>query len=68
MRKRKPGILKKNKTPGGQIKLSKEISDRIQNHCENDISSKHYDRCDYFEEKLEAVMIWESKLLELFQN
>ncbi len=29
----------------------KEIRDRIQNHCKNDISSKHYDRYDYFEEK-----------------
>ncbi len=53
------------KTLGGQIKLSKEIRDRIQNHCKNDISSKHYDRYDYFEEKMEAVMIWECKLLEL---
>lgn len=29
----------------------KEIRDRIQNHCKKDISSKHYDRYDYFEEK-----------------
>ncbi len=53
------------KTLGASIKLSKEILGRIQNHCQNDISNKHYNRYDYFEEKMEAVMIWEAKLLEL---
>jgi hypothetical protein len=53
------------KTLGGQIKLSKEIRDRIQNHCKHDISYKHYDRYDYFEEKMEGVMIWEASLLAL---
>ena len=53
------------KTLGGQIKLSKEIRDRIQNHNKSDVSSKHYGRYDYFEEKMEAVLKWESFLLNL---
>lgn len=56
------------KTLGGQIKISKEVRDRIQNHSLNDISSKHYDRYDYFEEKIDGVMKWENKLLELLNK
>lgn len=53
------------KTLGGQIKFSKEIRDRIQNHNKSDVSSKHYDRYDYFEEKMDAVLRWEEVLLNL---
>ena len=47
----------------GEIGLSKEIRDRIQNHAFNDVSSKHYDRHEYFDEKLQAIEQWEKKLL-----
>lgn len=46
----------------GQIKITKEIRDRIQHHALHDVSSVHYDRYDYSEEKLEALVKWEYKL------
>ena len=42
--------------------LSKEIRDRIQNHALQDVSSRHYDRHDYLNEKRQALEIWEAKL------
>ena len=39
------------KTLMGVAKLSKELRDRIQGHAFGDVSSKHYDRYDYFDEK-----------------
>ncbi|WP_061013003.1 tyrosine-type recombinase/integrase [Photobacterium leiognathi] len=50
------------KTLAGELGLSKEIRDRIQNHSMNDVSSKHYDRYDYFKEKRIALERWEAKL------
>lgn len=44
------------KTLAGQLKISKDIRDRIQNHAMNDVSSVHYDRYDYNNEKLEALL------------
>lgn len=38
--------------------LSKELRDRIQGHAFNDVSSKHYDRYDYFEEKRAGLHVW----------
>jgi len=51
------------KTLMGEIGVSKDIRDRLQNHALNDVSSKHYDRYDYLLEKREALLLWERKLL-----
>lgn len=50
------------KTLGGKIGISKEYRDRIQGHAFNDVSSKHYDRYDYFKEKLSSLEAWEKYL------
>ncbi|MGD6736318.1 tyrosine-type recombinase/integrase (plasmid) [Photobacterium leiognathi subsp. mandapamensis] len=50
------------KTLAGELGISKEIRDCIQNHSMNDVSSKHYDRYDYFKEKRIALERWEAKL------
>jgi integrase len=47
------------KTLAGEARLSKDIRDRLQNHAQTDVSSAHYDRYDYWEEKQEAVQKWE---------
>ena len=43
----------------GEAGLSKEIRDRIQGHAFSDVSSKHYDRFDYWAEKQAAMKKWE---------
>ncbi|MDE1482182.1 integrase arm-type DNA-binding domain-containing protein [Xenorhabdus bovienii] len=50
------------KTLMGEAGISKEIRDRIQNHALNDVSSKHYDRYDYLNEKRHALEIWENRI------
>ncbi|MEJ1497481.1 MAG: site-specific integrase, partial [Candidatus Sedimenticola sp. (ex Thyasira tokunagai)] len=50
------------KTRGGEIGLSKEIRDRLQNHAFSDVSSKHYDMWSYLPEKREAVEEWCAQL------
>lgn len=47
------------KTLGGKAGLSKEIRDRLQNHTLQDVSSKHYDRWNYMEEKRAAMEKWD---------
>lgn len=46
------------KTLAGAAGLSKDIRDRLQNHAENDVSSRHYDRYEYLAEKRAAVKTW----------
>ncbi len=46
------------KTLMGVAGISKEIRDRIQGHAFSDVSSKHYDRYDYFKEKKAALDVW----------
>jgi len=46
------------KTLSGKAGLSKEIRDKIQNHVLSDVSTKHYDMYDYFDEKQEALKLW----------
>jgi integrase len=46
------------KTLTGEIGISKEIRDRIQNHAFSDVSSKHYDRYEYLVEKRTALKRW----------
>jgi len=47
--------------------INKEIRDRIHNHSLNDISTKHYDRHDYLEEKRIAMKQW-NDILNLIIN
>ncbi|WJV21680.1 MULTISPECIES: tyrosine-type recombinase/integrase [Pseudomonas] len=46
------------KTLMGVAGLSKELKDRIQGHAFGDVSSKHYDRYDYFKEKQRGLQRW----------
>lgn len=52
------------KTLMGVAGISKEIRDRIQGHAFSDVSSKHYDRYDYFKEKQTALSVWADWLVE----
>ncbi|MDD5410709.1 MAG: integrase arm-type DNA-binding domain-containing protein [Methylobacter sp.] len=56
------------KTRMGEIGIEKSIRDRIQNHALNDVSSKHYDRYDYLQEKKAALLTWEKYLIELSEK
>ncbi len=50
------------KTLMGELGISKELRDRIQNHAFQDVSSKHYDRYSYLPEKRRALEAWEGRL------
>jgi len=51
------------KTRMGEVGISKELRDRIQNHAKSDVSSLHYDYWDYVPQKREALEQWEEQLL-----
>ncbi|MEY8238836.1 MAG: tyrosine-type recombinase/integrase [Cycloclasticus sp.] len=53
------------KTRMGELGLSKEIRDRINNHALNDVSSRHYDRYDYLKEKQNALDAWGKRLEQI---
>jgi integrase len=53
------------KTLMGELGVSKEIRDRLQNHAFSDVSSRHYDRFDYLPEKRHALESWEARLNEV---
>lgn len=53
------------KTLAGDMGISAEMRDRIQNHKRPGVSAKHYDRYDYLREKREIIEQWEKKLLDL---
>ncbi|MBD2780347.1 tyrosine-type recombinase/integrase [Xenorhabdus szentirmaii] len=53
------------KTLAGEMGISSEMRDRLQNHKKPGVSSKHYDRYDYLKEKREIIEQWENKLLSL---
>ncbi|WP_338803560.1 site-specific integrase [Xenorhabdus griffiniae] len=53
------------KTLAGEMGISSEMRDRLQNHKKPGVSTKHYDRYDYLKEKREIVEQWERKLLSL---
>lgn len=50
------------KTLTGGIGLSLEIRDRIQGHTLPGVSSKHYDKYGYLDEKRAALLAWEREL------
>ena len=53
------------KTHMARIKVLKEVRDRIQNHALHDVASTHYDRHDYFDEKLDGLKKWEDELTNI---
>ncbi|CAI1771532.1 Prophage CP4-57 integrase [Serratia quinivorans] len=53
------------KTLAGDMGLSIELRDRIQNHKLTGVSSKHYDRYDYIRERRQGLELWEEKLNRL---
>ncbi|WP_392559810.1 tyrosine-type recombinase/integrase [Orbus mooreae] len=50
------------KTLAGAMGISSEMRDRLQNHKIPGVSSKHYDRYDYWKEKQELILEWEKKI------
>ncbi|TDB48091.1 tyrosine-type recombinase/integrase [Photorhabdus luminescens] len=55
------------KTLAGEMGISSEMRDRLQNHKKPGVSSKHYDRYDYLKEKREIIELWEKKLISLIE-
>ena len=53
------------KTLAGDMGVSSEMRDRLQNHKKPGVSSKHYDRYDYLREKREIIEQWEARLKSL---
>lgn len=53
------------KTLAAKAGLSKEIRDRLQNHAMSDVSTKHYDKYDYKQEKTQAMQIWGNYLTQI---
>lgn len=56
------------KSRAGELGLSKEIRDRIQNHAMNDVSSRHYDKWSYLPEKSEAMTRWNEYLMRILRG
>lgn len=56
------------KTLAGKAGLSQEIRDRLQNHARHDVSSRHYDRYSYIEEKREAMDIWDRFMRQMIKD
>jgi integrase len=46
------------KTLAGKAGISKEVRDLIQHHARSDVSSRHYDRYEYLNEKREGMQRW----------
>jgi integrase len=55
------------KTLMGDLGISKETRDRIQNHALNDVSTRHYDRYDYLKEKRTALEAWDRHLMGMLR-
>jgi len=53
------------KTLAGDMGISSEMRDRLQNHKKPGVSTRHYDRYDYLREKREIIDLWEEKLMSL---
>lgn len=60
-------LRRTTKTRMGELGISKDIRDRLQNHARTDVSSKHYDRYDYLIEKRSAVWAWCERLAVLIK-
>lgn len=53
------------KTLAGEMGISSELRDMVQNHKRPGVSQKHYDRYDYLKEKRETLDVWSKKLSSL---
>jgi integrase len=53
------------KTLMGKSGIHKEARDLLQQHNKSDVSSKHYDRYDYMDEKRKAISEWTKYLNEI---
>lgn len=49
----------------GEIGLSKEIRDRVQDRPPTDVGAKHYDRYDYLDQMREALEAWDERLRQI---
>ncbi|MBN6367480.1 tyrosine-type recombinase/integrase [Providencia rettgeri] len=56
------------KTLAGEMGISSEMRDMVQNHKRPGVSKKHYDRYDYLREKREILDAWHEKLASLFDE
>lgn len=56
------------KTLAGEMGISSEMRDRLQNHKKPGVSTKHYDRYDYLREKREILDVWHEKLSSLLNK
>lgn len=53
------------KTLAGDMGISSEMRDILQNHIRPGVSKKHYDRYEYLREKRELIALWDEKLIEI---
>ena len=51
------------KTRAVEVGIGRDILDKIQNHAQSDVASRHYDRHDYLPEKRAALEQWARELL-----
>ena len=56
------------KTLAGKAGLTQEIRDRLQNHARFDVSSRHYDRYSYIDEKREAMEVWDRFVRKMIED
>lgn len=56
------------KTLAGKASISKIDRDRVQNHSMSDVSSKHYDRYEYLDEKAAAMQVWNDYVLDMLRR
>lgn len=56
------------KTLAGKAGLSKEIRDRLQNHTEQDVGSRSYDRYGYMTEKRAAMDAWDKFVRKMIDD
>jgi integrase len=56
------------KSRAGELGISKEMRDLIQQHAKNDTGSKNYDRADYLPQMREAMKVWERYLMQIVQT
>lgn len=57
-------IRRTAKTVLGELGVSKDVRDRLHGHAFTDVSSRHYDRYDYLDEKREAMAVWQRWLTD----
>lgn len=49
----------------GELGISKELRDRIQDRPPSDVGAKHYDSYSYLDEKIDAMDKWDKRLREI---